>query len=52
MNPFKKNTDCYSCIGCQRAEDLSFKGIKDCKAYRPGYPENTFIDDICKRYAQ
>jgi hypothetical protein len=52
MNPFKQDTDCYSCIGCQRCEDLSFKGIKNCKMYRPGYPDNSFIDDICKRYTQ
>lgn len=48
---FSKDTDCYTCIGCVRCEDITFRGKKNCPIYRPTSVEKT-DDPIIQRYEQ
>lgn len=49
-SPFEKDTDCLTCLGCSRCEDVTFRGKKNCGMYRPAYNEEK--DEVVRRYEQ
>ena len=49
--PFSKDTDCYTCIGCSRCEDVTFRGRKNCPIYRPS-EAGKVDDEIVYKYEQ
>lgn len=49
--PFHKDTDCFTCLGCIRCEDKTFRGRKNCPIYLPS--EAVKVDEeIVYKYEQ